>query len=161
MATAVYLTQDGITDHIGQAQIAPYLIGLARAGHSIHIVSAEKAGRDALIARYLATFDEVGIRWTRVRYSNRPPLLSSFITMHLMWRAGLRVVKAERPLIVHCRSYLPLGVASRLKRRFGLRYLADFRDFWADVGVETKRFKFVFRWFLTREPKLLGGKNGE
>jgi glycosyltransferase involved in cell wall biosynthesis len=156
MATAIYLTQDGITDHIGQAQIAPYLIGLARLGHRIHIVSAEKAGRDALVARYQTIFAEAGIRWTRVRYANRPPLVSSFVTMHLMWRAALQVARAERPDLVHCRSYLPLGLASRLKRKLGIKYLADFRDFWADVGVETKRFKFVFRWFLKREPEVLG-----
>lgn len=156
MAKILYLTQDGITDHIGQAQIAPYLLGLARLGHSIHIVSAEKPGRDEAVGRYRRRFDEAGIRWTRVRYANRPPLVSSFWTMLLMWRAARRVAAAERPQIVHCRSYLPLELAARLKRRFGMKYLADFRDFWADVGIETKSFKFVFRWFLKREPEALG-----
>jgi glycosyltransferase involved in cell wall biosynthesis len=156
MAKVLYLTQDGITDHIGQAQIAPYLIGLARLKHRIHIVSAEKPGRDESITRYDALFEAVGISWTRVRYTNRPPLISSFWTMWLMWRAAKHIVRAERPEIVHCRSYLPLALAARLKRRFGGKYLADFRDFWADVGVETKRFKPVFRWFLKRESAALG-----
>jgi glycosyltransferase involved in cell wall biosynthesis len=155
MASILYLTQDGITDHIGQAQIAPYLLGLARLGHRIHIVSAEKPGRDAACARYQALFDEAGIRWTAVRYANRPPLVSSFYTMALLWRSARRVAGAERPDIVHCRSYLPLEIAARLKRRFGMKYLADFRDFWADVGIETKRFKFVYRWFRGREPMAL------
>jgi len=155
MAKTLYLTQDGITDHIGQAQIAPYLIGLARLGHSIHIVSAEKSGRREAIARYEAIFAEAGIRWSRVRYTNRPPLISSFYTMALLWRAAKEIAKREKPQIIHCRSYLPLGIAARLKRQFGGRYLADFRDFWADVGIETKRFKFVFRWFLKREPDVL------
>lgn len=157
MARALYLTQDGITDHIGQAQIAPYLVGLARLGHSIHIVSAEKAGRDALIADYEEIFRQIGIRWTRVRYANRPPLASSFWTMVLMWRAARRVAAAEAPELVHCRSYLPLEIAARLKRRFGMGYLADFRDFWADVGIETKRFKPVYRWFRNREARALDG----
>jgi glycosyltransferase involved in cell wall biosynthesis len=156
MAKAVYITQDGITDHIGQAQIAPYLVGLARRGHSIHIVSAEKPGRDAAVARYQALFDSVGIRWTRVRYANRPPLVSSFFMMRRLWRAVLAVARRERPDLVHCRSYLPLALGARLKKRLGLRYLADFRDFWADVGIETKRFKFVYRHYLRREPALLG-----
>ena len=157
MARVLYLTQDGITDHIGQAQIAPYLIGLARLGHSIHIVSAEKPDRDALVSHYGRIFEEVGIRWTRVRYANRPPLISSFWTMALMWRAARRVAEAESPQIVHCRSYLPLEIAARLKRRFGMSYLADFRDFWADVGIETKRFKAVYRWFRSREARALDG----
>lgn len=156
MAKVLYLTQDGITDHIGQAQIAPYLIGLARLGHRIHIVSAEKPGREEPVARYQTLFREVGIAWTRVRYANKPPLVSSFWTMALMWRAAKRIAKAERPQIIHCRSYLPLELAARLKRRYGGAYLADFRDFWADVGIETKPFKFVFRWFRKREPEALG-----
>ena len=156
MAKILYLTQDGITDHIGQAQIAPYLVGLARLGHRIHILSAEKPGRHEAKARYRASFAEAGIKWTTVRYSNRPPMVSSLVTMVLMWIAARRIAVAERPDIVHCRSYLPLEIAAGLKRRFGIRYLADFRDFWADVGMETKRFKFVFRAFRKREPAALG-----
>jgi glycosyltransferase involved in cell wall biosynthesis len=156
MARILYITQDGITDHIGQAQIAPYLLGLSRLGHDIHIVSAEKTGRDALRARYERLFEEAGVRWTTVRYANRPPLISSFFMMRRLWRATYAVAKAERPDIVHCRSYLPLELGARLKKRLGMRFLADFRDFWADVGLETKRFKFVYRYYLAREPKLLG-----
>ncbi len=156
MATVLYLTQDGITDHIGQAQIAPYLIGLAGLGHSIHIVSAEKPARDALTQSYQSLFDQVGIRWTSVRYKRRPPLLSSAWTLWSMWRAASRIAAAERPDVIHCRSYLPLELADRLKRRHGAKYLADFRDFWADVGRETKRFKWVYEWFLRREPAALG-----
>ena len=40
--TILYITEDGITDHIGRAQVAPYLLGLARLGFDIHILSAEK-----------------------------------------------------------------------------------------------------------------------
>jgi glycosyltransferase involved in cell wall biosynthesis len=156
MASVLYLTQDGITDHIGQAQIAPYLLELARLGHKIHILSAEKPGRDEARTRYQGWFDEVGIKWTTVRYSNRPPLVSSFYTLALMLRAAKRIAKAERPDIIHCRSYLPLEIASKMKRQFGSKYLADFRDFWADVGIETKRFKLVFRWFRQREGRVLG-----
>jgi glycosyltransferase involved in cell wall biosynthesis len=155
MAKALYITQDGITDHIGQAQIAPYLIGLARLGHRIHIVSAEKPGRERLRRRYEQMFDEVGIKWTTVPYRNSPPLVSSAWTLMLMWRAAARVVQAERPQMVHCRSYLPLGLAARLKDRYGTKYLADFRDFWADVGIETKRFKWIYRLFRKRESIVL------
>ena len=56
MATVLYLTQDGITDHIGQAQIAPYLDrpGQARSPHPHR--QRRKAGREEPIARYEATF---------------------------------------------------------------------------------------------------------
>lgn len=155
MARILYLTQDGIADHIGQAQIAPYLLGLGEIGHEIHIVSAEKPGRDTLIDEYLRRFEEKGIKWTRVRYANRPPLISSLYTMLLMWRAADRIVRAERPEIIHCRAYLPLELAILLKRQSGAKLLVDFRDFWADVGIEKKPFKFVYRFLKRREPAYL------
>lgn len=152
MAKALYLTQDGITDHIGQAQIAPYILGLAGAGHDLHVVSAEKPGREELKAKYRKLFDDAGVRWSFVRYANRPPLVSSFWTLWRMHALARKVARTERPNIIHCRAYLPLELGVRLKKRFGARLLVDFRDFWADVGIEMKPFKFVFRALKRREP---------
>jgi glycosyltransferase involved in cell wall biosynthesis len=156
MVKVLYLTQDGITDHIGQAQIAPYLLGLARLGHQIHIVSAEKPGREQLRARYETLFENAGIKWTTVPYANRPPLISSFVVLWRMYRRAKAVVAAEGQQVLHCRAYLPLEIAVLLKRRFNMKLLVDFRDFWADVGIEKKPFKFVFRALKRREPDYIG-----
>jgi glycosyltransferase involved in cell wall biosynthesis len=157
MSNVLYLTQDGITDHIGQAQIAPYILGLARMGHKIHIVSAEKPGRPMLDAKYQRLFDEAGIKWTTVPYANKPPLVSSFIVLWRMYQRAVAVMEAEGQDIIHCRAYLPLELAVRLKRRFGAKLLVDFRDFWADVGIEKKPFKFVYRHLKRREPDYING----
>lgn len=143
---------DGITDHIGQAQIAPYLLELADRGHRIHIVSAEKAGRDALTTHYRTLFADAGISWTRVAYANKPPLLATLLLLRRFQRAAGAVLRREGQHVIHARAYLPFEVAMRLKREFGTKLLLDFRDFWADVGIETKRFKFVFRALKRREP---------
>ncbi len=152
MAKVLYLTQDGITDHIGQAQIAPYLLALAAEGHDIHIVSAEKPNRDRLKTRYEQRFRAAGMKWTSVLYANRPPLVSSFITLWRMYVRAKAVAAAERPDIIHCRTYLPLEIAVRLKKLAGAKLLVDFRDFWPDVGIEKKPFKFVYRELKRREP---------
>jgi glycosyltransferase involved in cell wall biosynthesis len=152
MSNVLYLTQDGITDHIGQAQIAPYILGLARIGHKIHVVSAEKPGRPALDAKYQRLFDEAGVKWTTVPYANKPPLVSSFVVLWRMYQKAVAVMAAEGQDVIHCRAYLPLELAVRLKKRFGAKLLVDFRDFWADVGIEKKPFKFVYRHLKKREP---------
>ncbi|MFL6721065.1 MAG: glycosyltransferase [Sphingomonas sp.] len=152
----LYLTQDGITDFIGQAQIAPYVLGLARKGHEIHVISAEKTGREALKVRYQATFAEAGVRWSFVPYANRPPLVSSVWVLWRMYRLAIKVAQVERPAIIHCRSYLPFELGVRLKRRFGARLLLDFRDFWPDLRLETSRFKLVYRGLKRREPTYFG-----
>ena len=99
--TILYITQNGITDHIGRSQIAPYLIGLARRGYKLHVLSAEKAGREELIGRYQRVFDEVGLRWTRLRYQNTPPLLGQAVTQLRMGRVARSIVKSESVRIVH------------------------------------------------------------
>jgi glycosyltransferase involved in cell wall biosynthesis len=156
MASVLYITQDGITDHIGQAQIAPYILGLAREGHDIHVVSAEKAGRSTLRAKYEKMFTDAGVRWSSVRYANKPPLISSFWVLWRMYRMAAKIAGVEKPQIIHCRAYLPLELAVRLKRRFGAKLLVDFRDFWADVGLEKKPFKFVYRQLKRRERSYIG-----
>ena len=60
--SSLYITQNGITDHIDRSQqVAPYLLELARQGYRIHVLSAEKAGQNALIAQYQKLFDDAGI----------------------------------------------------------------------------------------------------
>jgi len=149
--TILYLTQNGITDHIGQSQVAPYLLGLSKLGFRIHILSAEKPGREAIEAEYRAMFAAAGVGWTTIRYHNRPPLVGTLWDMVAMWRAAKRIAAREPVSLVHCRSHPPMLVAVALKRRTGARLLFDFRDFWADGGLAKGRFKPVYRWFKRRE----------
>lgn len=133
--SVLYITQNGITDHIGQSQVAPYLLGLAQLGHTIHILSAEKPGREGLVARYQTLFDAAGIRWTRVPYRNSPRLIGPVWTQLRMARAARRIVRDEAIHMVHCRSFPAAMIGRALKRRFGTRYVFDFRDFYADGGL--------------------------
>jgi glycosyltransferase involved in cell wall biosynthesis len=149
----LYITHNGITDHIGQSQIAPYCMALAKRGYRLHIVSAEKPGRDALIDRYRALFDECGIAWSFVTYHNSPPLLSQFYDIVQMRRLAFGIAERERPKLVHCRSYLPIGIGRAIKRRMGAKLLIDFRHFWVEAGLEDSPYPFVYRAFKRREPR--------
>jgi glycosyltransferase involved in cell wall biosynthesis len=133
--SVLYITQNGICDHIGQSQVAPYVLGLAAQGHSIHVLSAEKPGQQALIARYRALFDAAGVRWTRIPYRNSPKVIGPFLTQWRLERAARRIVRREPIHAVHCRSFPAALIGYRLKRRFGTKYLFDFRDFYADGGI--------------------------
>jgi glycosyltransferase involved in cell wall biosynthesis len=141
--TVLYVSQDGITDHIGQSQIAPYLLGLAAQGYDIHLISAEKDGRDALIAEYRARFAAAGIRWTVVAYHK--PLAGTLRDLLAMIRAARRICRKERVALVHCRSHPTMPVGMAVKHWTGAKLLFDFRDFWADTGIARGRFVPVFR----------------
>lgn len=158
--TVLYLTQNGVTDHIGQSQIAPYLLGLAGAGVDIHVLSVEKAGREALVVEYRARFAAAGIRWTTVRYHDRPPLIGTLADLIAMRRAAGRITRRERITLIHARSHPTMPVAMLLKRRTGARLLFDFRDFWADGGLVKGRFTSVYRWFKQRERGFVAAADG-
>jgi len=151
MTDVLYITHNGITDHIGQSQIAPYCIGLAERGYAIHVVSAEKPGREALKQRYRKLFAARGIKWSYVTYHNRPPLVSQFYDITRMRRLALAIAKEKPPKLVHCRSYLPILIGAAIKRRFGAKLLIDFRHFWVEAGIEDSPYKFVYRAFKKRE----------
>lgn len=133
--SVLYITQNGICDHIGQSQVAPYVLGLAAQGHEIHVLSAEKPGQDALVARYQALFAAAGVRWTRVPYRNSPKVIGPALTQWRLERAARRMVRADPIHAVHCRSFPAALIGYRLKQRFGTPYLFDFRDFYADGGL--------------------------
>lgn len=152
--TVLYITQNGVTDHIGRSQVAPYVLGLAREGFQIHVLSAEKTGQDALIEQYQKLFDSAGVRWTRVHYRNKPSVVGPAWTQALMRRAAHRLIINEGIRLVHCRSFPPALIAYRLKQTLGVKYIFDFRDFYADGGMRKTR---GLAWLIYRRFKQLEG----
>lgn len=147
----LYISYDGITDHIGRSQVATYLIGLSRLGYRITVVSAEKRGREKLVAEYGTTFRDSQIDWRYVNYRNKPPLLAQAVTLLLLYQLASSVLAGGSFGIVHCRDLLPTAIGYRLKRRFGVKLLYDFRNFTADGGLERRSFPFVYRYLKRRE----------
>ena len=73
----LYLTYDGLADHIGQSQVLPYLLGCARAGHRITVVSFEKPTRMQALGEAVASqCAEAGIAWKPQRFRFSPPVLA-------------------------------------------------------------------------------------
>jgi glycosyltransferase involved in cell wall biosynthesis len=153
----LYISQNGVTDHIGRSQVAPYVLGLAHQGHRIHMLSAEKRGQDALIDQYQKLFDDVGVTWTRVRYHNRPPILGQAWTQAAMHRAARAIVRHDDIELIHCRSFPPALIGYRLKRELGVKYIFDFRDFYADGGLEKAHglAKLAYRYFKHLEGPMI------
>jgi len=151
----LYITQNGITDHIGRSQVAPYILGLSELGYRIHVLSAEKEGQDALIVKYQKFFDDAGVRWTWVKYHNKPPLISTCYDLFKMYFIALKILKTEGIGIVHCRSFYPAVIGYYLKRSLGVKFIFDFRDFSADGGLINKPFKFVYRYLKKLEGPMI------
>ena len=129
----LYLTYDGLTDPLGQAQILPYILGLTTIGFSFQIVSFEKKG---VFKQYEHEVNErikdKSIEWFPLPYTKFPPVLSTVFDLWRMKRTAKKLAKNAN--IIHCRSYLPMLVATS-----GIsvnKLVFDMRGLWADERVE-------------------------
>ena len=147
----LYITHDGLTDHIGQSQVLPYLLGLAKLGFAISIISAEKSGNSAKCASLEPQLKSADIGWHYATYHNKPPLISTVFDLCRMYWLARKVVCGSTFGLVHCRGFLPTFVGLLIKRRFGIPLIFDFRDFWADRRLISSPYKFAYRFIKRRE----------
>ena len=154
-------------DPLGGSQVLPYLIGLAKRGHRISLISFEKRERTAeersIVERICG---EAAIDWNPLPYHKHPTVLSTLYDVRQMARLAARLHREQRFDLVHCRSYLPALVGLRMKRRRGVRFLFDMRGFWADERVDGRiwnltnpAFKAVYNYFKRREAEFLREAN--
>jgi glycosyltransferase involved in cell wall biosynthesis len=154
----LYLTYDGLTDPLGQSQVLPYLQGLSRKGWEITVISFEKPER---FKTWQTTVHEQckrnNIHWIPKVYHKNPPVFSTLGDIKTLSKSVQKVVKEEKPMLIHCRSYLPMLVALPYQKQ-GIKVIFDMRGFWADERVEggiwnmgNPILKRVYRFFKKKE----------
>ena len=144
----LYLTYDGLSDHIGQSQILPYLLACQDRGISIGIISFEKASKKEKVEAIGKQLQERGVEWHRIIFSEGGNLAKlkdffSFVT------TTFRVARRGNYTVVHSRSYFASTIALLLKTFLRKKIIFDKRDFWIDAKVETGRLdlsKFSHRF---------------
>ena len=164
-ARVLYISYDGLTDPLGQAQVLPYLAGLSALGHRVTVLSCEKPQRmHTQGQRIRGLCAAAGIRWRPLNYHKRPPILSSALDAAALQRSAIALHRREPFDLVHCRSYVPARAGLGLKRRFGVKFLFDMRGFWPDEKVEGNNwnlanplYRLVYRYFKRLESRLLRG----
>lgn len=152
-----------MTDPLGQSQVLPYLVGLREAGFAISLFSMEKADAYALqgeAIRRLTT--QAQIAWFPLRYTKKPPILSTVWDLWQLFRAVKRLHRKQPIHIVHCRSYVTALLGMIFQRTNQTAFLFDMRGFWADERVEggiwnlkNPIFKAVYWFFKWQEKRML------
>ncbi len=158
-AVILYVSYDGLSDPLGQAQVLPYIENLTAKGYKFHILSAEKD--KTAIPQLDARLKEKGIGWTPVLYHKKPPVLSTLYDLHKMYKAGLKIIDTEEVSIVHTRSYLPQILFTKWKKKFPLlKSVFDIRGFWIDERIEGNIwpykhiYKVIVDYLRRLEPEL-------
>ena len=163
LAQILYLSHDGMTDPLGQAQVLPYLCGLSKQGHRFHLVSCEKPNRMAQDGQAIRALCEAHqIDWHPLPYHQGIPVLSGIRTLREIRKKAFQLSKSHPYDWVHCRSYMAGLIGKSLSRRKGIPFLFDMRGFWADERAESGLwpqekwlYRQLFRYFKRAEKHLL------
>lgn len=139
-ARALYITNLGLLDNLGQTQVLPYLEGLAKNGVAIEILSFEKKEnlKDA------ASVDQMkdrlkgsGIEWSRLCYHRR---WGNIWDVFAGVVKSFRIVRKKKVSILHARASIPVLIAWPVARLLGRKIIYDRRgtmvgDFVDDVNI--------------------------
>jgi glycosyltransferase involved in cell wall biosynthesis len=168
--TFLFVSIDGMTDPLGQSQVLPYLVGLAKQGNKIGIVSCEKKENWDLHHSIIESIvKEANIQWNYCFYKTGKPFISqlqNFLALKKI--ASLSVAEningrgISSNTILHCRSYLPGLIGLYCKKKFNTGFIFDMRGFWADERIEGGIWKksnpissFLYAYFKKKEKEML------
>jgi glycosyltransferase involved in cell wall biosynthesis len=159
----LYLSYDGMTDPLGQSQVIPYISGLGKHGYQFTLISCEKEVRlREHRNRIQGIMQEANIEWHPLKYTSRPPIVSTVGDLLRMRQLAVKLHKKAPFDAVHCRSHLGGLVGLYLQRRFGVKLLFDNRGFWADEKVDAGAwdlkspvFRTVYNYFKRKEKALI------
>ena len=157
-----------MTDPLGQSQVLPYLLGLAKAGYRIFLLSCEKEEPFRQHKHIIEDLvNNTGIVWTPIAYTKRPPVLSTMLDISKMRRAAKKIHQQHGISLVHTRPGVPALVGLWMKKKYGISFLNDIRDFYADSRVDgfmwnlkNPLYKTVYNFFKRKEAEQIKLNDG-
>ncbi|MCX6276234.1 MAG: glycosyltransferase [Bacteroidetes bacterium] len=158
----LYITYDGLSDPLGQSQVLTYLVGLAKRGYNVTIISTEKKSAKSLFGGIGELLKNNNISWHPISYTKKPQVLSTFYDCIKLLLLARRLTRRDHFDIIHCRSYIPGLIGSHIKNRFGLKFIFDMRGFYADERIDGRIWKqssllyrMLYKFFKREEQKFL------
>jgi glycosyltransferase involved in cell wall biosynthesis len=153
----LYLSYDGLSDHIGQSQVLPYILSCNKRGVPFHLLTFEKAANAAKVEQIQKILDEQGIVWHRLEFTTGRSIRYKVQDFRKFVAKAFAVTRKHRFAVIHSRSYIASCVGNLVSRRIGVKQIFDKRDFWIDAVVETGRLSTsgfphgpvyrMLRWF--------------
>lgn len=168
MLHILFISYDGMTDPLGQSQVIPYLSGLTRYGYRFTILSCEKPDRYKRHKEEIETLlAPLSIQWVPLVYHRNPPVISAMSDLWNIKRTAARLHAREPFDMVHTRSGTPALAGLWMKKKLGIKFLNDIRDFYADSRVDSGQwnqnnliYRLVYRYFRKKEQQELSNSDG-
>ncbi len=164
----LFISYDGMTDPLGQSQVIPYLQGLSKYGYNIYLLSCEKeqvfSQKKEIIKKIIS---ESGITWVPLIYTKKPPVLSTLIDIVKLKRVAKKIHLTHGIHMVHTRPGVPSLVGLWMKKKFGVKFLNDIREFYADSRVDggiwntsNVLYKKIYHFFKQQEEEQVRNSDG-
>jgi len=168
MTRVLFISYDGMTDPLGQSQVIPYLAGLSKLGYDFTILSCEKSTHYLLhkneIENLLRSF---GIKWAPIAYHKKPPVFSTIYDVIQLYKKARKLHSQLAFDMVHTRPGVPALIGLKMKTRFGIKFLNDIREFYADSRIdggiwnlENFFYKKIYRFFKQKEKESVTKSDG-
>lgn len=160
----LFVSIDGMTNPLGQSQVLPYLVGLAKKGYSIGIVSCEKEANWKQNQIHVNNITKAAnIKWEYSFYKNSIPFLSQLQNYNSLKKIVKQtIINSPNHIILHCRSYLAGLIGLNAKKKFSTGLIFDMRGFWADERIDGGIWNkskpighFLYSYFKKKEKEIL------
>ncbi|MBF0312036.1 MAG: glycosyltransferase [Oligoflexia bacterium] len=160
----LFISYDGMTDSLGQSQVLPYVIGLAQSKHyHMTLLSCEKHHN---FEKYNKEIKDLctanGIDWHYTFFHQSPPIASKYYDMFLLRRKAISLIKRKQIDALHCRGHVPMFFSTKIKKKFNLKLIFDFRGYWVDERVDAGLwdlryfpYRFAFQYYKRREANFI------
>lgn len=155
----LFISYDGMTDPLGQSQVIPYLQGLSKKGFQFYLLSCEKPEafeRNKEVVKKM--LDGYAIEWHPIQYTKKPPVLSTLKDILHLHKKAKQIHQQYQLDMVHTRPGIPALIGLMMKKKFGIKFLHDIREFYADSRVEggiwntrNPLFKIIYNYFKEKE----------
>lgn len=135
----LYIAYDGLCDPLGQSQVIPYLVALAKKNIKIYILSFEKKGifkKTNLLNKTEQILCQNAIKWQRLKYHKNLRLLATLYDVIYGYICGLLLINRHQLNIIHARGYVSAFIASCLKKTTRIKFIFDMRGFWVEEKVD-------------------------
>jgi glycosyltransferase involved in cell wall biosynthesis len=164
----LFISYDGMTDPLGQSQVLPYLLGLTKHGFRFTILSCEKDQNYRLHKDEINTIlKPYPINWVPINYHKNPPVLSSVFDVLMLKKTAKKLHNKHHFDMVHTRPGVPALIGLWMKKKSGVKFLNDIREFYADSRVDgqiwnTKKifYRKIYEHFKRKENEAVRNSDG-
>jgi glycosyltransferase involved in cell wall biosynthesis len=138
---SLYICYLTLEDPLVHTQVVAYLEGLARNGHTIHLLTFEPDLDDARREEIRADMSERGIEWHALRYHKRPSLPATIFDAFAGAVKAFRLIRKHDLGAIHARSHVPAAMALLARRFVRCQIIFDMRGLMAEEYADAGRWR--------------------